>query len=296
MAARAAALPCAAPTSVSMMAWRASQRCGLHTSGAAAAPADAERRNLSEVRAPGGLGAGASRPPQRGARPHKTAAAPAPPRPAPPALDPGPAGHAVHRLPTPAPRPPPPPTPTPQVVSEVVTRASSKEEAAGQPGVLDELARYAAARADELAPQEIRNLCVSFAQMVSGGAAGGAEREGGEGRGGSAWVAHSERRLRAGAPGCWPHTRCPDGRPATGARPSQGYFNPTFKSAVADVIISRLEDFEPALLADTAWWVVLWGRGWVCGGGGGGRRRRAFCGGTGRKGGRQLWSPPGRSR
>jgi len=32
-----------------------------------------------------------------------------------------------------------------------------------------------------------------------------------------------------------------------------GYFNTQFKSAMADAVIAKLNDFEPALLADTAW-------------------------------------------
>lgn len=51
--------------------------------------------------------------------------------------------------------------------------------------------------ASQLTPEQIRNLCVSMAQL--------------------------------------------------------GYFNTQFKSVMADAVIERLDQFEPALLADTAW-------------------------------------------
>lgn len=52
-------------------------------------------------------------------------------------------------------------------------------------------------QADALSPEQVRNLCVSFAKL--------------------------------------------------------GYFNTQFKSVMADAIINKLDQFEPALLADTAW-------------------------------------------
>lgn len=53
------------------------------------------------------------------------------------------------------------------------------------------------ARARELTPEQIRNLCMSFAQL--------------------------------------------------------GYFNTQFKSIMADTVIEKIGQFEPAVLADTAW-------------------------------------------
>lgn len=63
--------------------------------------------------------------------------------------------------------------------------------------MLTQLAESAMARAQELTPEQLRNLCMSFAQL--------------------------------------------------------GYFNTQFKSIMADMVIDKLGQFEPAVLADTTW-------------------------------------------
>ncbi|KAF8071091.1 hypothetical protein HT031_001173 [Scenedesmus sp. PABB004] len=80
------------------------------------------------------------------------------------------------------------------VVAQVQTCAADKSTDTGE---LAQLAERAMARAGELSPEQIRHLCVAFAQL--------------------------------------------------------GYFNTQFKSIMADAVIDKLDQFDAAVLADTAW-------------------------------------------
>jgi hypothetical protein len=89
-------------------------------------------------------------------------------------------------------------SPEPVSADDVVARVLSCAAANNtETGVLSQLAECATSHANQMSPEQLRNLAVSFAKL--------------------------------------------------------GYFNTHFKSVLADAVIAKLEQFPPAVLADTAW-------------------------------------------